>query len=151
MRTLSKLRSTLVHLKDKRSLEDSAGLVYQIPYIDCDKMYVGETGQDVWSKEGGTQIRSRNSPKMTISASQRRRRRQQSTNLLSVIMWLKRTIEWKKSKILWTAVCVQREQERTMNCDMGHFHIIPILSDRETADTPSTASQRQSDEACSKQ
>ena len=28
---------------------------------------------------------------------------------------------------------------------------IPILLDRKTADTPSTASQRQLDEACSKQ
>ena len=76
------------------------------------------------------------------------------------------TIEWKKSKIIskdsnkftrWIreAVHIHRGQERTMNRDMGQFKLsstyIPILSDRKTADTPSTASQRQSDEACSKQ
>ena len=42
-----------------------------------------------------------------------------------------------------------------MNRDMGQFKLssmyIPILSDRKTAGTPSAASQRQSDEACSKQ
>ena len=45
MRPLSKLRSMLVHPKDKRSLEDSTGVVYQIPCKDCDKVYVGETGR----------------------------------------------------------------------------------------------------------
>ena len=76
------------------------------------------------------------------------------------------TIEWKKSKILskdsnkftrWIreAIHIQWGQERTMNRDMGQFKLsstyIPILSDRKTADTPSTASQCQSEEACSKQ
>ena len=45
MRPLSKLRSMLVQPKDKRSLEDSTGVVYQIPCKDCDKVYVGETGR----------------------------------------------------------------------------------------------------------
>ena len=49
------------------------------------------------------------------------------------------------------AVHIQRGQERTMNHDMGQFKLsstyIPILSDLKTADTPSTASQHQSDEA----
>ena len=76
------------------------------------------------------------------------------------------TIEWKKSKILskdsnkftrWIreAVHIQLGQERTMNCDMGQCKssstYIPILLDCKTAYTPSTASQRQSNEACSKQ
>ena len=42
-----------------------------------------------------------------------------------------------------------------MNRDMGQFKLsstyILILSDRKTADVLYTASQRQSDEACSKQ
>ena len=48
-----------------------------------------------------------------------------------------------------------REWECKINSGMGQFKLsstyIPILSDSKTADIPSTASQRQSDEACSKQ
>ena len=35
----------LVHPKDNRSLEDSTGVVYQIPCKDCHRVYVGETGR----------------------------------------------------------------------------------------------------------
>ena len=45
MHPLSKLRSMLVHPKDKRSPEDATGVVYQLPCKDCDKVYVGETGR----------------------------------------------------------------------------------------------------------
>ena len=52
MRPLSKLRGMLVHLRDKRSLEDSTGVMHQIPCKDCDKVYVGETDRKfgVWRK-----------------------------------------------------------------------------------------------------
>ena len=42
---LSKQRCMLVHPKDKRSLEDSTGVVCQIPCKYCNKVYVGETGR----------------------------------------------------------------------------------------------------------
>ena len=45
MRPLSKLRSLLVHPKDKRSLEESTGVVYQIPCTDCKQTYIGETAR----------------------------------------------------------------------------------------------------------
>ncbi len=39
------LRKLLVHPKDKRNPADTLGVVYSIPYIDCNKVYVGETGR----------------------------------------------------------------------------------------------------------
>ena len=64
----------------------------------------------------------------------------------------------RQQKIYWwirEAIHSQQRQERTMIRDMGQFKLssmyIPILSDCKTGDTPSTVSQRQSDEACSKQ
>ena len=39
------LKRLLVHLKDKRTPHDTAGVVYQIPCKDCTKVYTGETGR----------------------------------------------------------------------------------------------------------
>ena len=68
---------------------------------------------------------------------------------------------WEKSKILskddnisrWILGRPASSRERSMSRDTGQFKLssyyIPILSDRPTAGTPSMASQRQSEKACS--
>ncbi len=45
MRPHMSLRKLLVHPKDKRNPADILGVVYSIPCRDCNKVYVGETGQ----------------------------------------------------------------------------------------------------------
>lgn len=42
-----KLRNELCHLKDKRSVGERAGVVYQLDCKDCDAKYVGETGRQL--------------------------------------------------------------------------------------------------------
>ena len=37
------IKRMLVHPKDKRSLQENSGMVYQIPCKDCPKVYTGET------------------------------------------------------------------------------------------------------------
>ena len=39
------LRQLLVHPKDKRSIQDSAKVVYSIPCKDCLMVYIGEIGR----------------------------------------------------------------------------------------------------------
>ena len=39
------VRRMLVHPKDKLEVRDMADVVYQIPYKDCLKIYIGETGR----------------------------------------------------------------------------------------------------------
>ena len=41
----NKLRNFLVHPKDKPNLDNTAGIVYEIPCKTCEKSYVGETGR----------------------------------------------------------------------------------------------------------
>lgn len=39
------LRSVLCHMKDRREVEDQAGVVYKLNCLDCSKCYVGESGR----------------------------------------------------------------------------------------------------------
>ena len=39
------LRNFLVHPKDKRDTEQTAECVYEIPCLNCDKSYIGETSR----------------------------------------------------------------------------------------------------------
>ena len=44
------LRNMLVHPKDKQELENKCEVVYKIPCKGCDKVYVGETGRNFWTR-----------------------------------------------------------------------------------------------------
>ena len=41
------LKNELCHVKDKRTVENKAGVVYKLGCNDCDAVYVGETGRQV--------------------------------------------------------------------------------------------------------
>ena len=45
MRPHTKLRSQVVHAKDKLPKEKVSGVVYQIPCKNCRQVYIGETGR----------------------------------------------------------------------------------------------------------
>ena len=168
MRPLSKLRGFLVHPKDKRTPEDSTGVVYQIPCKDCDKFYVGETGRKfgVRKSEHQKEAETLGKDHYTRAKKKEAERTPNKSAISDHVTQENHIIDWKKSKIVskdsnkftrWIreAIHIQRGRERIMNRDMGQYKLsstyIPILSDCKTADTPSTASQRQSEEACRKQ
>ena len=44
MRPWRTLKGPLVHPKDKPDIEDTTECVYKVPYANCNKTYVGETG-----------------------------------------------------------------------------------------------------------
>ena len=45
MRPHKTIRSLVVHPKDKRTISETSGIVYNIPCKDCNKSYIGETGR----------------------------------------------------------------------------------------------------------
>ena len=108
------------------------------------------SGKQAGSLESGKQNTNKKQKlsKRPISPGQRRRRRRRlTTNLLSVIMWHRETIQLngKRARLFpRTATNLldglgrpfRRGQERTMNRDMGQFKLsstyIPVLSDRKT-------------------
>ncbi|XP_072046904.1 uncharacterized protein [Amphiura filiformis] len=59
MRPTNTLKSLLVHPKDKKDIEQTSDVVYNIPCKGCDKSYIGETGRQfaVWDKTQRTQER----------------------------------------------------------------------------------------------
>ena len=61
------LKCMLVHLKDKRTPHNTAGVVYQIPCKDCPKVYTGETGRrfSVREKEHSKDVDSVREKKFT--------------------------------------------------------------------------------------
>ena len=42
-----KIKSELCHLKDRRTVNERAGVVYQLDCGDCNASYIGETGRQV--------------------------------------------------------------------------------------------------------
>ena len=144
MHPLSKLRGMLVHLKNKISLEDSIGVVFQIPCKDCDEVHVGETGR----KFGVRKAEHKQEAETLQKAHFTRLKKKEAETIITKsaisdhVAQENHTIEWKISKIL---------SKYSIKFTRLYSTYIPILSDSKTADTPTTASQRQSDEACSKQ
>ncbi len=66
------LRNILVHPKDKRDITQTAECVYEIPCLNCDKTYVGETCLTIWYQTQRTPNRSRKSLKKGITRSQKK-------------------------------------------------------------------------------
>ena len=44
------LRQVLVHPKDKVEKQKKAGVVYEIPCSQCEKVYIGETGRQLGTR-----------------------------------------------------------------------------------------------------
>ena len=45
MRPVNTLRESLVHPKDKVESSEAGGVVYEIPCLNCESKYIGETGR----------------------------------------------------------------------------------------------------------
>ena len=67
------LRRQLMKIKDKRSKEDTSGVVYSIPCKDCHLSYVGETGRKLGIRlsEHERDLRLKNNPRSHVFQHQR--------------------------------------------------------------------------------
>ncbi|XP_072172336.1 uncharacterized protein [Diadema setosum] len=142
-----KLRNILVHPKDKRSIDDQAGVVYQIPCGNCERSYIGET-----ARKFGTRKNEHKLEVDTVSASYytRGKKKEPTSHMHKSainghVASENHHINWKKCSILardsgktsrWIreAIHIRKQQGRTFNRDLGQYSLSsiydPILSDR---------------------
>ena len=124
-----------------RSPQDTAGVVYQIPCRDCDKVYVGETGRRYGAREKEHQkdVASISDIKYT-----RARRKESATEfhqsaLMDHVAQSNHTIDWDKAKLpmkephwktrgIKEAVLIRKAGPLVLNRDGGrHVHQIPEI------------------------
>ena len=92
----------LVHPKEKRSLEDSTGVVYQLPCKDCDKVYVGETGRKFGVRKAEHKQEAETLQKAYFTRL-KKKEAETTTNKSAIsdhVAQENHTIEWKTSKII---------------------------------------------------
>jgi hypothetical protein len=80
------LRTLLTRIKDRREVDESTGVVYQISCGGCNAQYIGETGRELGRRVEEHQRAIRN--------------RQQSSHLYRHIQDTQHTIDWPNTKIL---------------------------------------------------
>ena len=70
MESYNTLRQQLVHPKDKRDPSNTTQVVYEIPCLNCDKTYVGETGRkfSIWLSEHRTELTTVDERRMNTRA-----------------------------------------------------------------------------------
>ena len=102
VRPFSKLRALLVHPKDKRSADDSTGVVYQIPCRDCDKVYIGETARKFGTRKAEHKQEAETLAKAPFTRS-KKKDAESTLNKSAIsdhVAQNNHTINWNKSQIL---------------------------------------------------
>ena len=141
MRPHMTLRKILVHPKDKREKEEQSGVVYSIPCIDCDQVYIGETGRQfgVRKKEHLDEAKevaqvpfTRNQRKMSVAE-------QKKSAVSDHVGQSNHTIDWEGARILdkednkWPrkireAIQIRKHRGRAMNRDEGQYNLPAVYN-----------------------
>ncbi len=136
MRPHLNLRKLLVHPKDKRDMDDNAGVVYSIPCTDCTQVYVGETGRQFGTRkqehqkeaeEVGTVHYTRATRKDSVSTFHK-------SAISDHVAQENHTIDWGGAKILakegekikrkiTESIHIRKKDPLTMNRDEGAFSL----------------------------
>ena len=143
------LKRLLVHPKDKRAPQETAGVVYQVPCGDCPKVYTGETGRryGVREKEHKKDVDSLRELKFT-----RARRKESETEfhqsaLTDHVAQSNHTIAWDKVKLpvkeadwklrgIREAISIRKAGTHSLNRDEGRYQLPPCYSRLLTAALP---------------
>ena len=135
------LRQLLVHPKDKRTPQETAGVVYSIPCRDCEKVYVGETARKFGEREkehkkDTTIVEDRKFTRTQRKASQSIQHQSALTDHMAqhnhVIVWDKvtfpmRETDW-KTRGIKEAITIRRAGPRALNRDGGRHHLPAVYN-----------------------
>ena len=133
------LRKLLVHPKDKREKEEQSGVVYSIPCIDCDKVYIGETGQQFGMRQKEHHHEATEVSKAQYTRNQRKmsEAEQKKSAVSDHVSQLNHTIDWEGTHIFdregqkWPrkireAIQIRKHRGKVMNRDEGQY-TLPLV------------------------
>ena len=138
------LRQTLVHPKDKKTLNEQSGIVYKIPCKDCDQVYIGETGRpfSVRKREHLKDVQDFEKLPYTRSSRKQSHNEQNKSAITDHVASTNHSIDWDSSTAVarednrlrrWIreSIHIQMEAGNTMNRDRGQYQLTrsynPIL------------------------
>ena len=136
------LRSLLVKPKDKRSVHDTAEVIYKVPCKSCEKIYVGETGcklgfRILEHRKDCEQAEKRDRvTRATLKASSNERNKSAVTDHMKqynhVIDWDSVGIidreSHRKSRWIKESIAIKRGGTRAMNRQEGQYELPEIYS-----------------------
>ena len=144
------LRQQLVHPKDKRPPHDTAGVVYEIPCKDCDKVYVGETGRrfGVREREHKKDVEQLEGVKYTRSQRKTSLAEQHQSALTDHAAQTNHTINWEGVKLpakepdwrtrgIKEAIAIKKRGPNAINRDGGRHQLPDVYSGLLSAALPS--------------
>ena len=143
------LRQQLVHPKDKRPPQDTAGVVYEIPCKDCAKVYVGETGRrfGVREKEHKKDVEQLSGMKYTRAQKKSSMSEQHQSALTDHSAQENHVINWEGMKFAakdpdWTtrgikeAIAIKKRGPNAINRDGGRHQLPEVYSSLFSAAPP---------------
>ncbi|XP_072043091.1 uncharacterized protein [Amphiura filiformis] len=96
------LRNVLVHPKDKREVTQTSGCVYEIPCLNCDKSYIGETSRLFGTRLKEHKTEAEKASKKAFTRSQRQASMTREDNKSAItdhVSEENHVIGWDKSEI----------------------------------------------------
>ena len=130
------LRQTLVHPKDKKTLNEQSGIVYKIPCKDCDQVYIGETGRpfSVRKREHLKDVQDFEKLPYTRSSRKQSHNEQNKSAITDHVASTNHSIDWDSSTAVarednrlrrWIreSIYIQMEAGNTMNRDRGQYQL----------------------------
>ena len=135
------LRRLLVHPKDKRSPQDTASVIYQIPCKDCTKVYTGETGRKygIREKEHRKDVESIASQKFTRSRKKDSVSDYHPSALTDHVAQQNHTIDWDKVTLpmketdwhvhgIKEAIQIRKSGKDSLNRDGGRHQLSSLYN-----------------------
>ncbi len=133
--------SWVVHPKEKKSMDQTTGIVYKITCSDCDKAYIGETSRMF---ENRTEEHKEESDEVSLKHYTRgnRKRSEKDFNKSAItdsnyknnhtMSWEEASIVAKEANWFWRgirgAICIRREEEHTINHDRGQHDLSNVYN-----------------------
>jgi hypothetical protein len=142
MKPHNTLKSQLVHPKDKRDSHNTTHAIYDIPCMNCNLSYVGETGRKFGTRldEHKTEV-----DKVTSTVVTRASRKDSLTTIhksaiTDHVVDRNHVIGWGEAKVIGTeqdrykrwikeAIEIRKKRGNTMNRDEGQYHLSHIFDE----------------------